>query len=108
MLVTPKILGYLQTHVALRQELYSVFEALFAPGGVEVGVRTAEAYGLSGRAIRYREVALQAMAHGEIALGVLKGSGTSDENLELCPAPNRRWTPEDDEVFIVLAAADQN
>jgi hypothetical protein len=81
-----------------------VFRELFVPGGVEVGIRTAEAYALSGSAIRYRDIELQAMAHGEIALGVLKASGTSDEKLELCLDPSRRWTPAEDEVFIVLAA----
>ncbi len=108
MLITPKILGHLQTHVALRLELSSVFKELFVPGGVEVGIRTAEAYGLSDSAIRYRDVELQAMARSEVAIGVLKASGTSDEKLELCPDPNRRWTPAEDEVFIVLAAGDQN
>ena len=36
MLVSPKILGYLQTHVALRHEPNSVFGEIFAPGGASV------------------------------------------------------------------------
>lgn len=104
LLVTTTILAYLQVHVALRPELNSVFGALFAPGGAEVAIRGADAYGLAGRETDFREIELRAMADGEIALGLLRSEGTGDGKPELCPAPDLRVSPASDTAIIVLAA----
>jgi hypothetical protein len=54
-LVGPRLLGYLQANVVLRDELNSVFNELCAPGGAEVAVRPAADYGLTG-SVSYSEV----------------------------------------------------
>src|SRR5210317_816298 len=44
-LVRPRILGYLQSHVVLRKELNSVFSALFTPGpGAGISIRKISDY----------------------------------------------------------------
>jgi hypothetical protein len=105
-LVSPRIMGYLHAHVALRPALESVFGELFMTGGAEVAMRRTGDYELPST-LSFRDVERQAASHGEIALGVLTASGTSDEKLELCPPAHRPCSSAGDEIIIVLAARDE-
>lgn len=100
-LVGPKLLGYLQANVVLLDELNSVFNELFAPGGAEVAVRPAADYGLTG-SVSYSEVEQRVLSYGEIALGLLTGTGAASDEIELCPPPDRSWSCEGDGGIIVM------
>jgi len=100
-LVGPKLLGYLQANVVLLDELNSVFNELFAPGGAEVAVRPAAEYGLTG-SVSYSEVEQRVLSYGEIALGLLTGTGAASDEIELCPPPDRSWSCEGDGGIIVM------
>ena len=106
-LVSPRIMGYLHTHVALRPALKPVFSELLMPGGAEVAMRRTDDYELPSATFYFRDVERQAASHGEIALGVLTARGTSDEQLELSPPPDRPCSSSGDEIIIVLAARDE-
>lgn len=100
-LVGPQLLGYLQANVVLQDELNSVFNELFAPGGAEVAVRPAADYGLTG-SMSYGEVEQRVMSYGEIALGLLTGTGARNDDIELCPPPDRSWSCEAEGGIIVI------
>jgi hypothetical protein len=101
-LVSPLVLAFLQTHVALRCELNSVFRELFAPGGAQVALRNAEEYGLAGRTFPYGDVVRAAGARGAIALGLLSAPGEEVE-VQLCPPADQEWSDSDAPSCIVLA-----
>jgi len=62
-------LSHMLAQVVLRPELGAVFDELFGPGGAEIVYRSASAYGLVGRSVRFADVQRAAAAQGEIALG---------------------------------------
>ena len=61
-LIRPRILGYLQSHVALRRELNSVFSALFMPGhGASISIQDIGHYlSRSGADVCFAELEEQA------------------------------------------------
>ena len=87
-LVRPRILGYLQSHVVLRRELNSVFSALFTPShGVGITIREIETYRESpGEALSFAALEERAARRGEVALGLLFGKDDSEYEVDICPA----------------------
>ncbi len=81
-IVSPLIVSHLLTRVALRRELYAVFDELFSSGGCEIFFRRIADYGLAEvvsqiegyelQAGDYSFADLQRVAHirGEIAIGI--------------------------------------
>ena len=98
--VRPRLLGFLQSHVALRPEYNSVFEALFLPsGGANIALRSgSEAPGPN----RYGDLVRASRVHGDIALGVLLDGGTARQEVVLCPADDFEWSGSAD--LVVLTA----
>jgi hypothetical protein len=88
-LVRPRILGYLQSHVVLRKELNSVFSALFTPGpGAGISIRKISDYPSSpGLEPDFAELAAAAAERGEVALGLLIREKETEYRVELCPPP---------------------
>lgn len=102
--VRPRLLGFLQSHVALRPQYNSVFEALFLPsGGANIALRTgSEPPGPD----RYGDLVQRSRARGDIALGVLLDGGTARQEVVLCPADQFEWTGSAD--LVVLTAGTSN
>jgi hypothetical protein len=90
LIVRPRILGFLQSHVALHPELNAVFEALFLPSGtanvvLRGGPDASEAH-------RYSDLVQSSRARGDIALGVLLDAGTASQQVILCPPEDLEWS----------------
>jgi hypothetical protein len=101
LMLRPRLLGYLQSHVALRPALNAVYEALFLPrAGAQILVRDGSGDGQSDYGQLVRSVGLP----GDIPLGVLLDAGTSDESVVLCPADAFGWRGTAD--LVVLASHD--
>jgi hypothetical protein len=93
-IITPRILSHMLAQVALRQELRSVFDELFGPAGPEIVFRRAAAYDVAGTDINFEQIAEQARAHGEIALGVRPADARRERRggIVLNPPRDRCWT----------------
>ena len=99
LLVRPRLLGFLQSHVALRRDYNAVFEALFLPSrGANIALRSSSG-GPGPRS--YGELVQEARACGDIALGALLNPGTTLQEVVLCPADDFQWSGSAD--LIVLA-----
>ncbi len=92
-LTTPILMSHILAQVALRPELRSVFEDLFAAGGTEVVFRDPLEHGLEG-SLSFDDLAEAAFARGETALGVIDSTSPGDlsgSELFLNPDRDRRW-----------------
>ena len=88
-LIRPRILGYLQSHIVLRRELNSVFSALFMPGRqARISIREIAEYSQSEeRQPSFAELEDRAAERGEVALGILISKDDSEQEVDLCPPP---------------------
>ena len=88
-LIRPRILGYLQSHVVLNRELNSVFSALFMPGrDAGISINDIGVYrGQSGMDLSFAELEELATGRGEVALGLVINKANSELIVELCPPP---------------------
>jgi hypothetical protein len=87
LLIRPRVLGYLQSHVVLKRELNSVFSALFMPGhGAGISIHDIGTYqGQSGVNLSFAELQELATGRGEVALGLLIYKNDAGYEVELCP-----------------------
>lgn len=86
----PRLLGFLQAHVALQPDLQAVYEALFVPSGrAQLALRRCPD---DPAPKRFDEFARISQARGDIALGVILDGGTSGQEVVLCPAPGLEWS----------------
>ena len=93
------MLGFLQSHVALRPDYNAVFEALFLPSrGANIALRSGEE---TPEPKRYADLVQEVRACGDIALGVLLHGGTARQEVVLCPADDFEWSGSAD--LVVLA-----
>ena len=98
LMLRPRLLGYLQSHVALRPALNAVYEALLLPrAGAQVLLRD----GHGGQENDYRSLVQVASLPGDLPLGVLLDAGTATESVVLCPADAFSWRGTAD--LVVLA-----
>lgn len=98
-MLRPRLLGYLQSHVALRPALNAVYEALFLP---HAGARILLRDGRDPDVSDYRQLVDAACRAGDLPLGVLLDAGTPSESVELCPADSLGWRGTAD--LVVLAS----
>jgi len=87
-LIRPRILGYLQSHVVLRRELNPVFSALFMPGhGASLSIEDPGLYrSPSGSDVCFTEFEKLAAERGEIALGLYVSKDHAESEVNLCPS----------------------
>ena len=100
LIVRPRLLGFLQSHVALWPQLNAVFEALFLPtGGANIVLRgDPETRGTN----RYSDLVQRSRARGDIALGLFLNTGSASQEVILCPPDDLEWEGKAD--LIVLTA----
>ena len=103
MLVTSQIVSYVVSQVCLRPELNGLFDAIFAAGGAEFRLRSAEDYGLVGRDVTLAEIEGEAERRAEIPLGFYLAGEASDARLHLNPAPERAHRLGVDDGVVVLS-----
>lgn len=107
-LITPVILSHMLTHVTLRRELRSVFDALFCSEGPEIWFVPASVYGLCHTGRTFTEIQATTAAHGDIALGIRTpvSGGPSPWQVRLNPARNETMTLAPEDEIIVLTQID--
>lgn len=88
-LIRPRILGYLQSHVALNSDLNSVFSALFMPDhNTDISIQDIGSYQVQPKMeVSFAELELLATERGEVALGLLISKNESEHEVVLCPPP---------------------
>jgi hypothetical protein len=99
-MVSPMVVSYLVSQVALRQELASVFWELTRPWGAQMVLRQADAYLGAEGPVRFQDVQRVAAMRGEIALGYRRPA-EPERGLTLNPDREIEWSVEPgDEVGI--------
>ena len=97
-IVSPLLLSHMLTQVALRPELGAVFDEIFGPNGVEIFLRPATDFAMTGERISFAELGTRADASQEIALGYRSTLGS----IELNPPGETTWTVAPDDQIVVL------
>ena len=100
-IVSPRVVSYILSQVALEPELGLIFEELTQSFGTTILFRSPE-LGIEKVAYSFSELAAQAAARGETAIGVVTSSAGARQT-RLNPGADTRWTCEEIEQVIVLA-----
>mgnify|MGYP001818442369 FL=1 len=101
-IVSPMIVSYILSQVALKPELGLVFQELTQSWGTTILFRSPE-LDTAGTDISFADLSAQAAARGETAIGVVT-SGNGCRQTLLNPGAGSRWTAEEIERVIVLGA----
>ena len=102
-MISPVVVSYLVSQVALRRELASVFWELTRPWGAQILLRQADTYLGVREAIRFQDVQRFAAEHGEIAIGYRQPSASSNE-VVLNPDRATEWSPAPGAEVVVLTS----
>lgn len=105
-IVSPMIVSYILSQVALKPELGLIFEELTQSWGTTILFRT-PGPGVKNAECSFSELAAQAAVRGETAIGVVTSSAAGRQTL-LNPGADARWTCEDIEQVIVLGAVSRS
>lgn len=103
-MVSPVILSHLLAQIALRRELFSVFNELFTVGGAEIIFRKITDYGLAPGKARFADIAAVAKKYNEIALGLYHhaGENAAERRMELNPPGDRVYDLEPEVKIAVI------
>lgn len=105
-IVSPVLVSYMFSQVALRRELAAIFEELFRPWGPKIVLEPALEYLAKNGPLRFEDLEYAAAARGEIALGLRRTQGP-DAGLALNPDRDAEWTlAPGDEVVVLASYAD--
>ena len=105
-MVSPMVVSYLVSQVALRQELASVFWELTRPWGAQMVLRRADGYLEAEGPVRFPDVQRAAAEFGEIALGYRR-PGDPQSGLTLNPDREIDWSIEARDEVVVLTRIDE-
>jgi len=100
-IVSPTLVCYLLSQVALRRELGAVFQACSRFGGPQIVLHNAVDYLNTEGSVSFKDIARAAAARKEIALGLQHNDGTSAV-LELNPDRSNRWDLQADDRIVIL------
>ncbi|MDX1667507.1 MAG: hypothetical protein R3350_09770 [Saprospiraceae bacterium] len=103
-IIGPMILSHLLAAIALRRELYSIYNELFTVGGAEIIFRDLEEYGLEAGTIPFGELEKQAAEYNEIALGIYTehAQGNRKVVLTLNPESHQKLHLNENVQLVVL------
>jgi hypothetical protein len=102
-MVSPTVVSYIVSQVALRRELAWVFWELTRPWGAQILLRSAEAVLKTSGSVRFKEVQRIAATRGEIALG-FRRPGDAENGTALNPDPDTEWSLQSGDEVIVLTS----
>lgn len=102
-IVTPSLVSYLLSQVALRRELAALSAELCGRRGAQLVLLPAQDYLATDGPVCFVDVERAAIARGEIALGVRHAQGP-DAGLTLNPDRATRWSPAPGDEVLVLAS----
>jgi len=103
-IVSPRLVSYLLSQVALRRELAALFGELSRPRGAQIVLRPVQNSVAMDHPVRFDDVDRAAAARGEIALGVRRSEDRRGANLMLNPDRAMQWTLGPDDAVVVLAS----
>jgi hypothetical protein len=99
-IVSPMIVSYILSQVALKPELSLVFQELTQSWGTTILFRLPEPVA-DGTVCSFSDLAMQAATRGETAIGVVTSSAGGRQT-RLNPGADARWASEEIERVIVL------
>ena len=103
LIVSPTLVCYLLSQVALRRELAAVFRACSRFGGPQIVLHRAVDYLNTENLVSFNDIARAATARNEIALGLQRVDGLRTV-LELNPDRNTQWDLQvGDQVVILMS-----
>jgi hypothetical protein len=102
-IVSPLVVSYLLSQVALRRELAAIFSELSRPAGPQLMLRPASEYDLDPGQVRFEEIDRAVAAHGEVALGIRR-TGEPGSGITLNPDRALEWSLAPDDEIVVLAS----
>ena len=100
-MISPTVVSYVVSQVALRRALAWVFWELSSPLGGQIVLRKAKGYLGTDGSVRFGDVQRAAAAHGEIALGFRRPT-EAENGLGLNPDRKIEWSIEPDDEVVVL------
>ena len=100
--MSPMVVSYILSQVALEPELGLIFQELTQSSGTTILFRSPEP-GIEKAECSFADFAAQAAARGETAIGVVTSSAGVRQT-RLNPGAESRWACEDIEQVIVLGA----
>jgi hypothetical protein len=104
-IVSPLVVSYLLSQVALRRELGSIFTELSKPWGAQIVLQPAEDYLTTNGPVRFGDLDRAAASRGEIALGFRLTEG----GLVLNPERDTDWVlAAGDEVVVLTSYAERD
>jgi hypothetical protein len=101
-IVSPMIVSYILSQVALKPELGLIFQELTQSWGTTILFRSPE-LDTAGTDISFADLSAQAAVRGETAIGIVT-TGNGARRTLLNPGVESRWTTEEIEQVIVLGA----
>ena len=101
-IVSPMVVSYILSQVALEPELGLIFRELIRPWGTTIMFRSPEP-GTGESSFSFADLAALAAERGEIAIGVVTSNGGDRQTL-LNPGADFQWSCEEIEQVIVLGA----
>ncbi len=105
-MVSPMVVSYLVSQVALRQELASVFWELTRPWGSQMVLRKADGYLGAEGPVRFQDIQRVAAMRGEIALGYRRPA-EPERGLALNPDREIEWSVEPGDEVVILTTIDE-
>lgn len=99
-LITPVILSHILTHITLRRELRSVFDALFGAAGPEIHIKPVDGYVILGQEMSFADIQRSVGLQGEIALGLKINA--DEEGVILNPDREQKWTLSPKDEIVIL------
>jgi len=105
-IVSPMIVSYVLSQVALERELGLIFQELAQSWGTTILFRSLER-GTESAEFSFSELSEQAALQGETAIGVVTSS-SAERRLQLNPGAGTRWACSEVEQVIVLGSLPQH
>ncbi len=101
-IVSPLMISYILSQIALRRELAAVFSELSRPWGAQIILEPAADLVPTNETVRFSQIENAAGERGLIALGLQQGAG-ADARLDLNPDREAEWRLAPGDKILVLA-----
>ena len=105
-IISPLILSNLLATIAMRRELYSVYNELFTVNGAEIIFRKLDEYNLSAHSLSFGELENYIADFHDTVLGLYRESETGDVDLQLNPPRTKQLHLKDNDRLVVLSTID--
>ncbi|MCP4131960.1 MAG: hypothetical protein GY754_13365 [bacterium] len=104
-IITPLLISYTISQIALSKGLRIVFDDIFTYGGADIYFHSPGEYSITNKEVSFAEIENAVSAHGETALGLQTGYDTAERNFFLNPEKTSTWLPGEHDKIIVLGTS---